>query len=315
MLQSTVINISGQTNVGKVRAHNEDRILISPSIKSEGWFTPVEHSESKEAVTVDRWGSILTVADGMGGAEAGEVASSLAIASVQTYLSSISDIPAHIDGIQQLLENTILCAHRSIIDYVIAHPETKGMGTTIIIAWLIENTLFFAWSGDSRAYLYRPSEGFFLLTDDHSVVWEEVKRGNLSPEQARIHPDSNIITQALGDPQQLPTPEFRNLTVLAEDCILLCSDGLNGMIPDDQIAHILAQPHTLSDKSSQLIYSANEAGGGDNISVGMIEIMSVANHLASAKSSVRVNKKFRTFILLIISIIIAAALAIILCSY
>ncbi len=281
MLHSTVIKLSGLSDVGKVRQLNEDRILMSPAIKSEIWISSTDEAGSSNPIEVDEWGSLMMIADGMGGAKAGEEASNIATQRIQQFFSSISDIPNDEASIHQKLKDAILGAHYQIIEHVAKHPQLEGMGTTIIIAWIIGDMAYFGWIGDSRAYLFRPEEGFFLLTDDHSLVWEEVKRGNLSPEQARLHPNSNIITQALGDPQQIPSPEFRDLKILPNDCILLCSDGLNGMVPDEEIANILTLPITLCERSTLLINTANEAGGGDNVSVGIIEIESIHSPSAS----------------------------------
>ena len=177
-------------------------------------------------------------------------------------------------------------AHESIVQHGKTHPETRGMGTTLVLAWVVQGHYHIAWCGDSRAYLYRKEESFAPLTDDHSLVWEMVMAGSLSPEQARLHPDSNIITQSLGTPQVPPRADLLSpIPCLVGDRFLLCSDGLNGMLSDPQIETIIAGQPKLPQCGKRLIAAANAAGGHDNITLTLLEIAEDQNGAAAPRTN------------------------------
>jgi protein phosphatase len=209
---------------------------------------------------------VFVVADGMGGAQAGEVASRLAIEAFQRELPE-SGTP------EQRLADCVRAANRTIHEMSRSEHERAGMGTTLTAAYLDDADLAIAHVGDSRAYLFR-DQTLTRLTQDHSLVEELVRRGKLTEEQAAEHPQRSIITRALG-----PEPDVEVDTwtypVRAGDVLLLCSDGLTSMITEEQITQILGSASSLERAAQDLIAAANEAGGRDNITVILFSLEEV----------------------------------------
>jgi protein phosphatase len=213
-----------------VRRHNEDRSLARPGV--------------------------LAVADGMGGALAGEVAAQVAVEAVARLAA-----PVTADDVRRALEE----ANRAIRRMASEDPDKAGMGTTLTAAMLADDRIDVVHVGDSRAYLWRDGE-LRQLTEDHSVVAELVRRGSLSAEDAEHHPQRNVITRALG-----AEPEVVADTVSEPlrdgDVVMLCSDGLSSYVPERDIAGILAAAATLREAAAALVERANAAGGTDNVTV------------------------------------------------
>ncbi len=262
------MEIFGMTDVGRIRDHNEDNFLISRNLKKKDWSY-----KRDEAVDPGPWGLLLLVADGMGGTNAGEVASHIAQESVKEDFEKLTGIPEGDKKKEQLLVKMIKSAHERIVKYQRENLETAGMGTTLIIAWLIEDKLHVAWSGDSRCYVYRGEGQLQPFSEDHSLVWSLVKAGEITAEEARTHPESNIITQSLGEPSRPPKPSAKSTVLQPGDKVLVCSDGLNGMLSDEQIRHYLAQDLPVAEICKELTGAANRAGGTDNITVLMARIL------------------------------------------
>jgi PPM family protein phosphatase len=245
------INTVQRTDTGRQRRGNEDSLYARPPI--------------------------FVVADGMGGARAGEVASQIAV-----------DVFAHglpSDGTpEERLSQRVQEANRLIYERSRSEQESAGMGTTLTAAYLDDAHLSIAHVGDSRAYLFRDNE-LRRLTQDHSLVDELVRRGKLTEEQAAEHPQRSIITRALG-PE--PTVEVDTWTypVRAGDVLLLCSDGLTSMIPEQHITEILAAYSDLNAAADQLIDEANEAGGRDNITVVLFRLEEVGAQQADEPTMV-----------------------------
>jgi protein phosphatase len=210
---------------------------------------------------------LFVVADGMGGAQAGEVASQMA---VQTFEQ---DLPDGGVSVEERLAERVREANRRIHELSRSDRERAGMGTTLTAAYLDEASLAIAHVGDSRAYLVRDG-ALRRLTRDHSLVGELVQRGKLTEEQAAEHPQRSIITRALG-----PEPDVEVDTwtypVRAGDVLLLCSDGLTSMVSEEEVAEILTGADSLERAGRQLIDAANAAGGRDNITVVLFRVEEV----------------------------------------
>lgn len=257
----------GITDVGQVRDHNEDDFVICKDLESQQWnFT------NGELLELSTKGTLLVVADGMGGTNAGEIASNLAQQSVKEDFQELVTVPEADEEIIDLLKKSILSAHKKIVKHQHSNLDTAGMGTTLVIAWVLNNKLYVAWSGDSRCYLFNNREALSPLTDDHSHVWEMVKQGHLTPEQARVHPDGNLITQNLGDPKQAPKPDAKVTELQTGDRILVCSDGLNGMLSDAQMHYLLVQHKGTAEACKHLVEEANREGGTDNITCLLLDV-------------------------------------------
>jgi serine/threonine protein phosphatase PrpC len=226
-----------KTDTGRARADNEDSAYARPPL--------------------------YVVADGMGGAQAGEVASALAVEEFRGGLIAQGTA-------EQRLSERVQAANWRIYETAHRKLEHEGMGTTLTAVYLDESNLAVAHVGDSRAYIFRDSE-LVRLTHDHSLVEELIRRGKLTPEQAAAHPQRSIITRALGIEPEVEVDTW-TYPMRAGDVVLLCSDGLTSMISEPQIASVLAAEPDLERAGDRLITEANEAGGRDNITVVLFRL-------------------------------------------
>lgn len=211
---------------------------------------------------------LFAVADGMGGAQAGEVASSAAVSQLGTGL------PDGQDSIELRLAQLVALANERVHELSRRDSEKAGMGTTLTAVYLGEDDLAVAHVGDSRLYQFRDGR-LEQATDDHSLVGELVRRGQLSPSEAEDHPQRSIITRALG-PEDKVDVDHKTIAAHDRDVFLLCSDGLTSMIGDEQIETIFAAGENLERTGRALVRAANEAGGRDNISVVLFRVQDVA---------------------------------------
>lgn len=262
--------------MGLVRTNNEDNLQIARDLSVEPmrWI-------NDEACLLTPCGSLLVVADGMGGMNAGEVASQIAVDTVKEVFS-----PAALSGVNlgstaavnAHIAAAVVEADRRIKATAKVRPETRGMGTTIVIAWLLGGKLHIGWCGDSRAYLFNAATGLRRLSKDHSYVQTLVDAGKLTEEQAFDYPQSNIITRCLSDSGSMAKADVlpEPVTVADGDIILLCTDGLCGMLRDRQIETIMRDTLAsgLSFMAKALIDGALAAGGADNVTIALQQIMS-----------------------------------------
>ena len=210
---------------------------------------------------------LFVVADGMGGAQAGEVASQLAVESFRAGLPNGGGDPEH--ALSALIQE----ANARIYELSRSNAEQAGMGTTLTAIYVGEDDVALAHVGDSRAYCLRDGQ-LVRLTDDHSLVDELIRQGRLTPAEAQDHPQRSVITRALG-PE--PTVEVDTLThrARAGDVYLICSDGLTTMVPEQEVSEILAGHQVLREAGEALLHAANEAGGRDNITVVLFRLEEV----------------------------------------
>jgi protein phosphatase len=213
------------------------------------------------------------VADGMGGHVAGEVASQIVTEMVGPGVSRAVEEGLSGEELEQEALKLIEDANRAIMERADNEPEKRGMGTTVTLLALIPGPRYlFQQVGDSRGYLLRDG-ALTQITRDHTVVQQQVDRGALSPEQARDHPLSHILTRALGTEFNVETDSYTD-DVKAGDIFLLCSDGLSGMLPDEEIMRILSSPSDdLQEVADSLIDAANEAGGLDNVTALVVKVL------------------------------------------
>lgn len=251
---------SAKTDVGMVRPENEDAIAISTALQ------------------------LAILADGMGGYNAGEVASSIAVATIQDSVEQYQrdNIYHHPDdqpAVRRLcLMQAVRKANSAIIEAARREPEYRGMGTTVVLAWFQQDCVSIAHVGDSRAYVIRDG-GIVQLTRDHSWLQEQIEAGNLRPVQAALAMNRNVITRAVGAEHQL-TVEVHEHTLQAGDIFLLCSDGLSDRLSAHQIAGIIAQENGDMDSACDaLIQAANASGGQDNVSAILIKTVEISASL------------------------------------
>jgi len=252
-----VWQVGHASHVGRVRELNEDGLLVLQ-------LDRVQRSQ-------DIMAGLYVVADGMGGHQAGEVASGMAIQVVAenvlnaVFLPGLRDQPT--PDIEAFLKDICQKANTAVRDH--ARAQGTDMGTTLVVALVLGNTAYIANVGDSRAYLINTSE-IRQITTDHSLVERLVATGQITAEEARTHPKRNVIYRTIGDKAQVEADVFR-VPLQAGDCLLLCSDGLSGEIDDPTIQRIVLDNQDPQVACQKLIEAANEAGGEDNITVVVIQ--------------------------------------------
>jgi protein phosphatase len=245
------------TDTGQVREHNED-------------YVGGDHALG-----------LAVLADGMGGYQAGEVASETAVKTViehlHTPLTNLNSVKLRTNhryhSATVLLEQAVLKANQVIYEKAEEQNQYRGMGTTIVAVWFHNNLLSIAHIGDSRLYRLRGKQ-FSPLTKDHSVRQELIDCGFYTAEQARNSPNKNLVTRALGVGEKVSV-EIQEQSVLAQDIYLLCSDGLSDMLEDKEIQTIINNAKTLEQAGEFLIEAANEKGGNDNISLILVRPLGV----------------------------------------
>jgi serine/threonine protein phosphatase PrpC len=229
------------TDTGLIRASNEDAYLVAAPV--------------------------FAVADGMGGHQAGEVASGTTIETLKQFAKEISND----SDPGTALAETAKAANRAVFEKAAGDPSLLRMGTTLTAAIARDGRLSIAHVGDSRAYLFRQGR-LEQLTQDHTLVAEYVRHGRMTEEEAKIHPNRSIITRALGVEPDIPIDTV-TLGIEEGDRVLLCSDGLYSMVPDEYIAEILAKVPDTDAATRELIEAANAAGGEDNTTVLIIDVV------------------------------------------
>lgn len=260
------INIYGKTDVGKERDNNEDDFSFCLDIENSFWELTPPNGYYKNG----KLGSISIVADGMGGANAGEMASHIAIDSIKKDFSPslLSKVIEDDNSIKHYLSKSIKKANEAILKHIENDPDTIGMGTTIVLAWIINNKAYIAWCGDSRCYVFNPKNGLKCLSKDHSYVQELIDSGEITVKQSFNHPDSSIITRCLGDCDTSAEPDIVVYNINKHDQFILCSDGLCGYCRDTIIEKTLYKEYLDVDKCcNALVDLALKNGGQDNITV------------------------------------------------
>ena len=243
------ILVNGRTDKGIVRSNNEDNLYLDDTM------------------------GLLVVADGMGGHASGEVASKMAIDVIRDYFKVSEDDRVALVGkyreeyseMTNYIDSAVSLANRAIYEAAKSNSAWQGMGTTVAAALLNGNRLSIAHVGDSRVYLVRAGN-IEQLTDDHSVVYEQVKRELLTKEEAQKSEMKNLLTRALGATSDVDV-DVDELTLAGDDILILCTDGLNSMVSDDDILSIVVSTNDPAAACESLVNMANKNGGKDNVTV------------------------------------------------
>ena len=255
------------------RSGNEDNFQLTDDLSGDRWGFVTDN----EVDLVEK-GALLIVCDGMGGTNAGEVASKVAVETVKEWFASerlTEEVIATSESIMLYIEKTIIAADTKIKEEGETDKEKEGMGSTIVLAWVIGQSVFIGWCGDSRAYCFNPADGLKRLSHDHSYVQTLVDAGQLSEELAFDHPNSNIITRCLGDPRQAAEPDVREYPLHDGDVIMLCSDGLSGVLRDGVIETVMREnTGNMATCRDALWDAARNAGWYDNVTIGLCRIVS-----------------------------------------
>ena len=312
--------ITAGTDVGLVRSNNEDNFIINEDLTRPDWYVPQDTSNVK---TLSNEGCVLVVADGMGGLNAGEVASAIAVEQVQREFmdADLKKIAHSEKKIENFLFEIIEKADAAIKQRVNDDPSTKGMGTTIILAWIIDNKIHLVWCGDSRAYIFNKDSGLRRISKDHSYVQQLVDAGKLDEESAFNHPNSNIITRCLGDYRGKANPEYKSYILSQGDYVLLCTDGLCGICRDEKILEVFnTNSEDIEVCKQQLISDALNAGGYDNVTVALFEAVEIENIInvgdtAEISNNISLKKIKRNKISKLAILIVALAILILILMY
>ena len=261
------------THVGCVRTNNEDNFLVSTDLSTGKWILP---QDNQHLFHLEQKGAMLIVADGMGGLDAGEVASKIAVDTVKEFFmpERITDETVQDEShIRAYLCEAIVEADRRIKTQSREVYNGKSIGTTIVVAWLLDGYANIAWCGDSRAYRFDAVSGLQQVTKDHSYVQELIDSGRLLPEYAFDHPDNNIITRSLGNPQKKAEPDFVRIVLHEGETLLFCTDGLNAMLRDEEIESLMQKTASRTDTCLKaLLNQTLEAGGYDNVTILLCQI-------------------------------------------
>lgn len=270
--------LGAQTNVGCVRTNNEDNFVVSADLNAGEWLLP---RDCHTVFTLGNKGAMLVVADGMGGLDAGEIASRIAVDTMKEFFSAdkiTDEIVKDASTIRKYMYEAVVAADNAIKRKSREEKNVKSMGTTLVAAWLFDGYANIIWCGDSRGYLFNPVSGLAQVTKDHSYVQELVDSGRLLPEYAFDHPDNNIITRSLGNPQKAANPDFVRLPLQEGEVILLCTDGLNSMLRDEEIEAVMQETSNEIDTCTKaLIQGALDLGGHDNVTVVLCQIVPEEN--------------------------------------
>lgn len=245
-------------SVGKQRDHNEDTIFAMTSVISDG--------------EMELPFGVFIVSDGMGGHQHGEVASSVATHVMaehiirEVYLRVISLTSTTIESLHEILEEGVHKAQQAVLS------KAPGGGTTLTAALVLGERVTLAHIGDSRAYFYRPTEKLETITKDHSLVGRLIELGQISGEEAAVHPQRNVLYRALGQAEPFE-PDLDMQVFPRPGLLIICSDGLWGVVAENEICSIIESSASLPEACKNLVDAANEAGGPDNISVILVEYL------------------------------------------
>ena len=276
------------------RSNNEDNFQLTDDLSGDQWSFVTDNE-----VNLGEKGALLIVCDGMGGASAGEIASKLAVETIKEWFSSerLTDgVIATSGSITQYIEKAIVAADTKIKEEGEKDKEKEGMGSTIVMAWMIGQSVFIGWCGDSRAYCFHPADGLKRLSHDHSYVQTLVDAGHLSEENAFNHPNGNIITRCLGDANQEAQPDVKEYPLREGDVIMLCSDGLCGVLRDRVIETVMREnAGNMAACRDALWDAARKAGWHDNVTIGLCRIVSGCEQNVVPTEIAPATKKLNSF--------------------
>lgn len=311
------------------RSGNEDNFYIDDDLSD----SVTNKADQNETIVLSSKGMLMVVADGMGGMNAGEIASQIAVDTIKEYFTEgklTEEITEDSESRRKYIEKSIKAADKSIKRHSKENAAHEGMGSTIIVGWLFNNELTISWCGDSRAYLYNDKTGIRLLSRDHSYVQELVNKGLLTYDQTFDHPQNNIVTRSLGDPTKDAKPESKTVKVGRGDIILLCSDGLSGALrdrktygpngqlyPEGCIEDVIRVNTSSMKECREALWAlAQKSGWYDNVTAILCQILEGPESPNIIQTSVPQlqpnNKKTQTLISLLVVIILILAC---LCAY
>ena len=256
------------------RPVNQDNFWLCPDLSTYTSTGKVSLEDRLVGIELPSQGSLFLVADGMGGQSAGEVASQIVVDTIKQKFADLSAVDlADSLSVKRFIKQVIVDADKEMKQYAALHPETQGMGSTIVLLWLLADRAYVGWCGDSRAYCYNEANRLVRLSHDHSYVQDLVDKGLLPEEHAFDHPNSNIITRSLGDSGEKANPEVKDYPIHCGDIFLLCSDGLCGLLRDEEIEDILsANTTSIGNCLKALWHRGTSLGWNDNTTIILAKV-------------------------------------------
>lgn len=284
-MEQITINVAALCDVGG-RKNNQDNIFLSCRDVLQSNQQTDHYALSGKQIAIPPKGTILLVADGMGGMNAGEVASLLVVDTIAREMKLFEGQTLNTpEQVSAMARRAIVDADSAIKQYVAAHPEVSGTGSTVVLLWLLGDKAVVAWCGDSRCYRYNPRRGLEQLSHDHSYVQQLVDDGKLRPELAFGHDQSNIITRCLSDDKEVADPDVKVFDVYRDDIFLLCSDGLCGLLPDAVTEQMLKDAEGDVNKALSSCWSRGSAAGwSDNVSIILASVDGVGTIAPARKA-------------------------------
>ncbi len=280
------------------RKQNQDNFYICPNLTTSDGDKHWVNTDAE--IELSQKGALFVVADGMGGMNAGEKASEFVVKSIQERFSNIPEnILSSDNTILTFITDSIRFADEKMKTYAKTHSEAEGLGSTIVLLWLFNGKAYCGWCGDSRIYRYNANNKLAKLSHDHSYVQSLVDEGKITEDEAFDHPDSNIVTRSLGDNGEKANPETKVYDIFERDVFLLCSDGLCGLLQDNEIEDIIAIHNSSTKDALDALWLAGEKKGwSDNATIELVSIdkcdkraKGIAQEYPKVISSKNVKKK------------------------
>lgn len=254
------------------RPNNEDNFQLTDNLATDDW-----KFRGDSVVELGEKGALLVVCDGMGGMNAGEVASDIAVRTIKQWFAKEQLTGAVLANDSTRLGHiraAIQAADAAIKDEGNRDAAKRGMGSTAVVVWLLDNKAYVGWCGDSRAYKFNPATGLMQMSHDHSYVQELVDSGQLTEDLAFDHPNSNIITRSLGDPRGTAQPDVKAYDLMTNDVILLCSDGLCGVLRNPEIEAVMrGNTHSMV-ACLEALWETSRPKWHDNVTIALAQIVS-----------------------------------------
>lgn len=271
MSNSLTLDVVGFTDTGIVREHNEDEFLLISNIN----HYDSDDERNKIRYDVPTVGSLFIVVDGMGGADAGEVASELAVQSLQNYFYEHSErlqTCNYEEEIRVFFNKAVHYSNEKISNHSRVNKDMMGIGATIVFALIKDQKAYIGWVGDCRAYL-QSQKGLELLTEDHTLENELIKKGELERKEGEIDSQHHIVTQVLGAQDKTVVPGFVCKKLKNYDKLVLLTDGIHGLISDQLLAKCFEGSVMIGDVARKIIQEGNKAGGYDNMTLVISEVL------------------------------------------
>ena len=292
------------------RPNNEDNYQLDCDLSDNEWgFT------ADAQIELGKNGALLVVCDGMGGMNAGEVASDIAVTTIKEWFCAEKLTNEVLSAPVEYIKNAIKAADAAIKAHGKSHPETEGMCSTIVMAWMLGKKVYVGWCGDSRCYCYNSKTGLVRLSHDHSYVQELVDAGKLTEELAFDHPNNNIITRSLGDPNGVARPDAKEYDLHTDDVLMLCSDGLCGCLRDREMEQIIASHLESMQECRDALWVADEAAGWhDNVTIALAQIISggktakpITPATEQTDSIIKTNRRLKLAVVLLVLVVVCIA--------